>query len=280
MTNKNKYSLERSLCPWFPVTWPGSLKAFVCHILLRDFVMSRCRQLTFKSFHVVGMELMYEKTFNSSQPCRNLQRLVVLSLCFECNYSLHPHFSQLAKKHKKSHHAQPSWLSLLHCLGFVPEECQRCFDKDQWNKRELTAARVPRHKCVKLFAEKNSFDRLGGCFPARHGNPWNDVDILDATSNCNLNCLVFQGISRQSWNWDKFGFRTTAGASHPLMQSCRLKRSWTNPSQDMCCAGARVSLVPAPDTKQYHGNPAHILPTRNKASNQEAYEMKVATIVP
>jgi len=28
--------------------------------------MSRCRQLTVQQLHVVGMELMYEKTFNSS----------------------------------------------------------------------------------------------------------------------------------------------------------------------------------------------------------------------
>ena len=41
-------------------------KRIRCHILLRDFVMSRCRQLTVQELHVVGMELMYEKTFNSS----------------------------------------------------------------------------------------------------------------------------------------------------------------------------------------------------------------------
>lgn len=41
-------------------------KRIRCHVLLRDFLMSRCRQLTVQQLHVVGMELMYEKTFNSS----------------------------------------------------------------------------------------------------------------------------------------------------------------------------------------------------------------------
>lgn len=76
MTNKNKYSLGKITLSMISCHLTWFTEGIRCHILLRDFVMSRCRQLTVQELHVVGMELMYEKTFNSSQPCRNLQRLV------------------------------------------------------------------------------------------------------------------------------------------------------------------------------------------------------------
>eukprot|EP00438_Fugacium_kawagutii_P024132 Skav222768 [mRNA] locus=scaffold600:295912:317957:+ [translate_table: standard] len=59
-----KRALSFGQLPWF---WMELLpRGIRCHVLLRDFVCSRCRQLTVQELHVVGVDLIYEKTFNSS----------------------------------------------------------------------------------------------------------------------------------------------------------------------------------------------------------------------
>ena len=161
MTNKNKHSLGKLILSMISSHLTWGTEGIRCHILLRDFVMSRCRQLTVQELHVVGMELMYEKTFNSSQPCRNLVPLVFV-LCFECN-----HFTL---------HAQLSWLGCCIALVLYPRNVNDVLTKISEIKESLRPPECLVTMWETVGLEKQRVEKLKrkvrqvkGRFPARHG---------------------------------------------------------------------------------------------------------------
>ena len=166
--------------------------------------MSRCRQLTVQQLHVVGMELMYEKTFNSSSHSSRWTFLFWKTPDRPVAFIIVP------TKTTTGGHWHGSTRNVNDTLTKISEI------KENLRPPEI----LVRQLIPKSFVSNNWPEKVESLFQASFEEKCADPGGLVNSEGLDTHFRSCQGTSPPSWSWGRSGFRTA------MRRSCHRGWEW------------------------------------------------------